>query len=108
MVHAAAGAGIDLIDVPYLDLDDDAGLEAEAQRARDLGMTGKGAIHPKQLPVIMRTFTPTPDEVEEARRIVDAFESQDRGLLVVNGKLIEKPVVLSMQRVLAAAARTPS
>ena len=105
LVHAAATAGIDLIDVPFLDLEDMAGLEEEARRARELGMTGKGAIHPKQLEVITRAFTPTEEEVAEARRIVSAFEAQDRGLVVVDGKLIEKPVILRMQRILSALDR---
>ena len=106
LVHAAAGAGIDLIDVPYLDLDNMDGLAEEAARARDLGMTGKGAIHPKQLPIIMSAFTPTAEQVAEARKIVAAFEGQDKGLLVVDGKLVEKPVVISMQRILATAEGT--
>jgi (S)-citramalyl-CoA lyase len=108
LVHAAAGAGIDLIDVPYLELDNLEGLAEASRLARDLGMTGKGAIHPKQLEVITRTFTPTAEEVDEARAIVDAFEAQDRGLLVVNGRLVEKPVILRMQRILAAAGRMAS
>ena len=81
-------------------------LAAEAaQQARDLGMTGKGAIHPKQLQTITETFTPSAAEVAEAQRMVDAFEAQDRGLLVVNGRLVEKPVIVRMQRILAIAAR---
>ncbi len=105
-VHAAASAEIDLIDVPFLDLDDMAGLEREAKAAQALGMTGKGAIHPKQLPVIMETFTPSAAEVAEARRIVEAFEAAGTGLVVVDKKLIEKPVLRSMYRILATAAKT--
>lgn len=106
LVHAAAGAGVDLIDVPFLDLADEAGLEDAARRAAALGMTGKGAIHPKQLPVIERHFTPGPEQIAEARRIVQAFEDAGTGLVVVDGKLVEKPVLRSMHRVLAIAART--
>jgi citrate lyase beta subunit len=103
MVHAAAGAGLDLIDVPYLDLDDMAGLEREAAAAAALGMTGKGAIHPKQIPVVNRAFGPSPDAIARARRIVQAFEESDSGLVVVDNKLIEKPVLRSMHRILAIA-----
>jgi citrate lyase beta subunit len=103
LVHAAAGAGIDLIDVPFLDLGDEAGLEAEAARAAALGFTGKGAIHPRQVPVINRRFSPAPEAVEHARRIVAAFEESASGLVVVDGKLIERPVLRSMARLVAIA-----
>lgn len=105
LVHAAASAQIDLIDVPYLDLEDMAGLELEAALCAELGMTGKGAIHPKQLPVIERHFSPSEEQVAQARKITTAFEKAGTGLLVVDGKLIEKPVLRSQYRILAIAAR---
>ena len=49
VVHASASAGLDVLDVPYLDLDDLQGMKKEAERVRDLGFTGKGSIHPKQI-----------------------------------------------------------
>ncbi|MCY3769720.1 MAG: CoA ester lyase [Gammaproteobacteria bacterium] len=100
-VHAAAAAEVDMIDVPYLDLDDLDGLAREAARCARIGMTGKGAIHPKQLPAILRAFTPTADQVAHARKIVQAFESAGTGLVVVDNKLIEKPVLRSMYRILS-------
>ena len=105
LVHAAASAQIDLIDVPYLDLKDMAGLEREAQACAEIGMTGKGAIHPKQLPIIERHFSPSDDQIAHAKRITEAFETADTGLLVVDGKLIEKPVLRSQYRILAIAER---
>jgi len=105
LVHAAATAEIDLIDVPYLDLEDMQGLEREAALCAELGMTGKGAIHPKQLPIIERHFSPTNSQIERARRIVAAFEKAQTGLLVVDGKLVEKPVLRSQYRILAIAER---
>jgi (S)-citramalyl-CoA lyase len=105
LVHAAASAQIDLIDVPYLDLEDMAGLEREAQACAEIGMTGKGAIHPKQLPIIERHFSPSDDQIAHAKRITEAFETADTGLLVVDGKLIEKPVLRSQYRILAIAER---
>ena len=105
LVHAAATAEIDLIDVPYLDLEDMQGLEREAALCAELGMTGKGAIHPKQLPIIERHFSPTNSQIERARRIVAAFEKARTGLLVVDGKLVEKPVLRSQYRILAIAER---
>ena len=105
LVHAAATAQVDLIDGPYLDLEDMAGLEREAALCAELSMTGKGAIHPKQLPVIERHFSPSEEQIAQARRITEAFEKAETGLLVVDGKLIEKPVLRSQYRVLAIAER---
>lgn len=105
LVHAAAGAGVDLIDVPFLDLEDGAGLETAARAAAAIGMTGKGAIHPRQLAVITACFTPDAAAVARARRVVEAFEQAATGLVVLDGKLIEKPVLRSAHRILAIAAR---
>jgi len=103
VVHAAAGAGVDVIDVPFLDLNDMEGMRREAEAARALGFCGKGSIHPKQVPVLNEIFTPSEAEIAHARRIIDAFEQGDSGLVVIDGKLIEKPVLRSMYRVLARA-----
>ncbi|MEZ5660047.1 MAG: CoA ester lyase [Burkholderiaceae bacterium] len=105
VVHAAASAGLDVIDVPYLDLDDLEGMTRAAGQARDLGFSGKGAIHPKQIPALNAVFTPDETAVAQARRILDAFAQADTGLVVVDGKLIEKPVLREMQRVIAIAER---
>jgi citrate lyase beta subunit len=106
VAHAAAGAGIDVIDVPWLDLNDMDGMRAEALRARALGYSGKGSIHPQQVPILNAVFTPDADEIAHARRIVAAFEAADSGLVVVDGKLLEKPVLRSMYRVLARARQS--
>ena len=105
VVHAAAAAGIDAIDVPFLDLDDPDGLREAAERAQALGFSGKGAIHPRQIPVINAVFTPSTERVAHARRILAAFEAADTGLVVVDGKLIEKPVLREMRRIVAIAER---
>jgi citrate lyase beta subunit len=106
VVHAAASAGLDLIDAPYLDFEDEAGLDAAAAAAATLGMTGKAAVHPRQIPIINRHFTPTPEAVARARRVIGEFEAGDGGLVVIDGKLIEKPVLRAMYRTLAVADRT--
>ncbi|MEX0960104.1 MAG: CoA ester lyase [Burkholderiales bacterium] len=105
LVHAAAGAGIDLLDVPFLNLDDLDGLREEATRCADLGFTGKASIHPKQLPVIHAAFTPDAATIDKARKVCAAFENDTTGLVMVDGELIELPVVRSMYRVLAIAER---
>jgi citrate lyase beta subunit len=104
-VHAAATAGLDVIDVPYLDLNDLDGMRREAEMAAELGFVGKGAIHPKQIPILNAIFTPDEAAVERARRIVAAFEDGGTGLLVIDGKLIERPVLRSMLRILTIAER---
>lgn len=105
VVHAAASAGVDVIDVPYLDLEDMSGMSREAGLAKDLGFSGKGAIHPKQIAELNRIFTPSDDEIARAKKVISAFEEADTGLVVVDGKLIEKPVIREMQRILSIADR---
>ncbi|MBM3395529.1 MAG: CoA ester lyase [Betaproteobacteria bacterium] len=105
LVHAAASAGIDLLDVPFLNLDDQEGLAQEAQACARLGFTGKASIHPSQLPAIHDAFTPTEAQIAKARKAVAAFEKDPSGLVVVDNELIEIPVIRSMQRILAVAER---
>lgn len=105
VVHAAAGAGIDAIDVPYLDLNDIEGMKREALLARDLGFSGKGSIHPKQIPALNEVFSPDAATVAYARRVVAAFAEADTGLVLLDGKLIERPVLRDMHRILAVAER---
>ena len=105
LVHAAASAGIDLLDVPYLTLDDPEGLRQEAQGCARLGFTGKASIHPNQIAIINEAFTPDAKTIEKARKVCAAFENDKTGLVVVDGELIELPVVRSMYRVLAIASR---
>ena len=105
VVHAAASAGIDAIDVPHLDLDDPDGMRVAAERARDLGFVGKGSIHPKQIAALNEVFTPSAGQVARARRIIAEFEAADTGLVVIDGKLIEKPVLREMHRIVTVADR---
>jgi len=105
IAHAAAGAGLDVIDVPFLDLEDPDGMRREAELARDLGFSGKGSIHPKQISILNDVFTPDADAIAHARRIIQAFEEADTGLVVIDGKLIEKPVLRDMHRILSIAER---
>ncbi len=105
VVHAAASAGLDVIDVPYLDLDDLEGMTTEAQKAKALGFSGKGSVHPKQVAALNEVFTPSEQEIDRARQIINAFEADGSGLVVIDGKLIEKPVLRDMHRILAIADR---
>lgn len=103
VVHAAASASIDVIDVPYLDLNDPDGMRIAAEQARSLGFSGKGAIHPKQIAALNDVFTPSAAAISRARDIIAAFEASDSALVVIDGKLIEKPVLREMHRIIAIA-----
>ena len=105
VVHAAACAGLDVIDVPHLDLDDMEGMRIAAEQARDLGFAGKGSIHPKQISILNKVFTPSPAKIERARRVIREFEAADTGLVVIEGKLIEKPALREMYRIVTIADR---
>ena len=105
VVHAAASTGLDVIDVPYLDLEDESGMLIAARQAKELGFCGKGSVHPKQIKGLNEVFTPTPEEITRAQQITEAFEKADTALVVINGKLIEKPVLREMYRILAIAER---
>ena len=80
-----------------------AGLKEEAERCAALGFTGKGAIHPKQIATLNEAFSPPDEQIDYARRVIQAFEDGDSGLVLVDNKLIEKPVLRSMYRILAVA-----
>ena len=103
VVHASASAGLDVLDVPYLDLDDLQGMKKEAERVRDLGFTGKGSIHPKQIAALNEVFTPSKEKIARARSVISEFEAADTGLVVIDGKLIEKPVLREMYRIVSIA-----
>ncbi len=105
VVHASAAAGLDVIDVPFLDLDDAQGMRIEAEKVRDLGFAGKGSVHPRQIAALNEVFTPSADKIARARRIIAEFEAADTGLVVIDGKLIEKPVLRDMYRIITIADR---
>ncbi|WP_442785720.1 HpcH/HpaI aldolase/citrate lyase family protein [Actinacidiphila sp. DG2A-62] len=82
------------------------GFEAEARQARQLGFDGKTLIHPAQVEPCNRVFAPAAEDVERSRRIIAAFEeatSQGRGVVTVDGRMIENLHVEEARRVLALA-----
>ncbi len=105
VVLAAGAAGVSALDSPFMDVPAVEALADESRRVRRLGFAGKAAIHPTQVPVIQRAFSPADDELAWARKIVAAYEGQQGGVLLVDGKLIERPVVRAAQRNLRIAAR---
>ena len=103
VVHAGKRAGLDVMDAPELAFRDVDKITASAVHARVLGFTGKAAIHPAGIAAINDAFTPTAEEVTHAQRVVAAFEASPNGLAVLDGQLVEAPVIKSMQRRLAVA-----
>ena len=99
VVHTAASKQLDVIDVPFLDLDNLKKMKEEATNSKNLGFTGKGAIHPKQIKTLNNVFTPSLKEVKKAKKIISLFEKSSSGLVLYEGKLIEKPVLREMYRV---------
>lgn len=103
---AARAAEVPILDGVYLDLDDDDGFAAVCRQGAALGFDGKTLIHPKQLNAANEAFAPSPDEVVWSRRIIDAHaeaEAEGRGIVLVDGKLIENLHVAEAHRVVALA-----
>lgn len=103
IVHAARRAGLDVMDVPELDFRNLEKLQHSAKRACDSGFTGKAAIHPAGIETINTVFTPSAEEIAHAQRVIAAFEAAPNGLAVLDGQLVEAPVIKGMQRRLAIA-----
>lgn len=107
LVVASRAAGIEPpIDTVYPDFKDIGGLVADAKTVRQMGFQGKLAIHPGQIEPLNEVFTPTPEEIAWAKKIVDVFdESEARGQAVfqVDGKMIEYPIANRARRIIALA-----
>jgi citrate lyase subunit beta/citryl-CoA lyase len=110
LVLASAAAGLrPPFDAVHVDVRDRDGLEDECRYAHSLGFRGKACIHPDQVAVVNREFTPSEEDVARARRVVDAYEAaadEGRGALALGGEMIDLPVVEEARRILAAAERS--
>ncbi|WP_436928046.1 HpcH/HpaI aldolase/citrate lyase family protein [Halosimplex amylolyticum] len=106
VVLAASAAGVDAIDTLHTDFEDEAGLRADTEFALELGYDGKLAVHPSQVGPINETFTPVPERVEWAERVLAAREEADaegRGVFAVDGEMVDAPLVAQAERVLERA-----
>jgi citrate lyase subunit beta/citryl-CoA lyase/(S)-citramalyl-CoA lyase len=103
IVQAAHAQGRDVLDVPELDFRNDTIVWQAAQNAVANGFSGKAVIHPSNLEAINAAFTPSATEIADALSIIAAFEAAPDGLVVMDGKLIEAPVIRGMQKRLAIA-----
>jgi citrate lyase subunit beta/citryl-CoA lyase len=103
MVVAAASVHVQAIDGVWPDIHDGEGLRRDALQARRLGFSGKSLIHPGQIDTINEIFSPTPGEVDYARRVVQAFEEAEargEGAIAFGGQLIDLPIVERARRLL--------
>jgi (3S)-malyl-CoA thioesterase len=106
---AARAAGIMCIDGVYNAFRDLDGLALECAQGRDLGMDGKTLIHPGQIEMANRVFSPDADEIETARQQIAAFEAAEaegRGVAVLDGRIVENLHVAGARRTLARARAT--
>ena len=103
--HAGLRAPIDGVSAA---IDDAAQLEADVRRSRRFGMGAKLCIHPKQVPIVHAGFAPKPQEVAWARRVLDALATGPLGAIAVDGKLVDRPIALRAEAILADACDSPS
>lgn len=103
-LFAAAAACVPAVDTVYADFRDRAGFERECLDGARIGFSAKAAIHPDQVEIINRVFTPSADAVAHARRIVDAFAAApEAGVVSIDGQMVDRPHLIAAQRVLARA-----
>lgn len=103
-LFAAAAAGVPAIDTVFTDFKDMEGLEREARTAERMGFTAKAAIHPGQIDIINRAFTPNDAAIAWARKVVAAFKASPQvGVVGIDGKMLDRPHLRTAERVLARA-----
>ena len=100
IINAAGMSGILAIDGVWPDINDEQGLIAETRKIVDMGFKGKMAIHPKQILGIHEAFLPDLEQVNFAKDVINAYESNKGGVISVRGKMIDEPLVVSARRIL--------
>jgi citrate lyase subunit beta / citryl-CoA lyase len=105
-IVAARGYGLDIIDGVYNDFKDEQGFRNECEHGRTLGMDGKTLIHPSQVTPCNEIFSPTDEEVDWSKKIIRAFdepENASKGVITVDGKMVERLHLVQAQRTVAIA-----
>ncbi|XWN37468.1 MAG: CoA ester lyase [Balneola sp.] len=106
IVTAARAAHLEPIDTPFLDIKDTKGFKKEVELARELGFSGTLIIHPSQIEIANEAFSPTENEINEARQIIDAIkvsEKEGSGVALLDGKLIGPPMQKRALKILEKA-----
>ncbi|MFG1172805.1 aldolase/citrate lyase family protein [Erwiniaceae bacterium CAU 1747] len=107
ILQAARSAGIQAFDTVYSDASDDAGFLHEAAHIHQLGFDGKSLINPRQIDLLHNLFAPTRKAFTQAQQVVEAAETaalEGRGVVSLNGKMVDSPVIERARRVLSRAA----
>jgi citrate lyase subunit beta/citryl-CoA lyase len=105
-IAAAHAHGIDILDGVYNDIGNVEGFAAECAQARDMGFDGKTLIHPSQIEPCNAAFSPTADEIAQARKLIAAFErpeNRDKGVIQVDGRMVERMHADMARRTVAIA-----
>ena len=106
LLNAARAAGVEAFDTPFTDVNDLDGLQADAQQARGYGYSGKASISPRHLEIINQVFSPSAEEIQYAREVVEAIEAAEKsgkGVVAVRGQMVDKPVGLRARQTLDLA-----
>ncbi len=106
MVVTAKALGVEAIDTSWTDFNNMEGFEKDTKLSKQLGFSGKSCIHPSQIEVVHKVFTPTEKEIEYSLMIVDAVKEaniENGGVIQINGKMIDLPVVEKAKRIISLA-----
>lgn len=104
VLHAARAAGVHAVDGPFLGIKDDDAFRAATQWVADLGFDGKWVIHPAQIDTAQATFTPTPEQAEQAEKVLAALadaEARGAGAAQLDGQMLDEAVAVAARRTLA-------
>ncbi|WP_134704597.1 aldolase/citrate lyase family protein [Ammoniphilus sp. YIM 78166] len=107
LLFAAREAGIQAIDSVFSDVKDDETFIEETTRIKELGFDGKSVVNPRQIELVYRIFTPTGDEIDQANKVLAAYRAgldRSSGVISLNGKMIDAPMVIRAERILAYAS----
>ena len=107
IVIAARAAGIYALDTVYSNVDDEEGFRREVRLIKQLGFDGKSVINPRQIKPVHEIFAPTPEEIRKSANIIRAAKEakqQGLGVISLNGKMIDKPIIDRADRILQLAA----
>ena len=106
IVVAARAAGIDALDTVYSNLNDMETFRKEVELIKQLGFDGKSIINPRQIEIVNEVFAPTEKAIEKAKTIIAAIKEAEKrgsGVIAVNGKMVDRPVVIRAQRTIDLA-----
>ncbi len=108
IIYAAMANNIVPIDTPFTDISDEEALEKDSQNAFSLGMKAKACIHPNQLEIVNKVFSPTSKQIDWAKKVIMAYEenkSIGKGAFKLDGKMIDKPIIEKAMKIIEKAKK---